>query len=91
MNILFGGQPVKGSPYTVRVYDAGRVVVSNMPIQSVVGNPVVFDSKCSWTIITCLTLYNTIQTFYDPKKEVVMRGCQGWHFHWPTHLMQVLV
>lgn len=45
VNVYYAGTLVKGCPYTVRVWDASRVIVSNMPTSSVYGQPVVFDSK----------------------------------------------
>lgn len=45
VTVTYGGKKIKGSPYTVRVYDTGRVAVSNMPSSGLLGQPVVFDSK----------------------------------------------
>ncbi|XP_060571832.1 filamin-A-like isoform X3 [Ruditapes philippinarum] len=47
VNIYCSGQLIKGCPYTVRVWDASRVIVSNMPTSSVFGQPVVFDIDAS--------------------------------------------
>lgn len=53
VNVYYSGTLVQGCPYTVRVWDASRVIVSNMPTSSVYGQPVVFDSKLKvcWVII----------------------------------------
>jgi len=59
ITVWCSGQKVKGCPYTVRVYDSSRVVVSNMPTSGVLGQPVVFDSKSIISFyINCLPLYS---------------------------------
>ncbi|KAL4220761.1 hypothetical protein ACF0H5_021155 [Mactra antiquata] len=42
INVYYGGQLVKGCPYTLRVYDASRVVVGNMPAACIYGEQVTF-------------------------------------------------
>ena len=38
-------QPVKGSPFSCKVYDAGQVIVKHMPDFATVNQPVSFNSK----------------------------------------------
>ncbi|KAK3589648.1 hypothetical protein CHS0354_015146 [Potamilus streckersoni] len=47
INVLYGGQLVKGCPFLCKVYDAGSVVVSKMPSYTLVGNEVSFDIDAS--------------------------------------------
>ncbi|XP_052216529.1 filamin-B-like isoform X2 [Dreissena polymorpha] len=47
VTVTYGGKKIQGSPYTVRVYDTGRVAVSNMPSSGLLVQPVVFDIDAS--------------------------------------------
>lgn len=38
-------QPVKESPFSCKVYDAGQVIVKHMPDFATVNQPVSFNSK----------------------------------------------
>ncbi|XP_052782580.1 filamin-A-like isoform X3 [Mya arenaria] len=47
VNVSYAGKKIEGSPYTMRAYDTGRVMVSNMPSSGILGQPVVFDIDAS--------------------------------------------
>ena len=46
ISLSFMGEPLKGSPFTVKAFDPGKVVISHMPSHSFVGTAVSFQSEC---------------------------------------------
>ncbi|XP_062567856.1 filamin-C-like isoform X1 [Saccostrea cucullata] len=45
--VYFCDQPVKGGPFSCKVYDAGQVIVSHMPSHATVNQPVSFNIDAS--------------------------------------------
>ena len=47
VHVMLDGQPVVGSPFTSNVYDVGKVVVTGIDEEHIVGNPVTFTVDAS--------------------------------------------
>ena len=47
VHVMLDGQPVMGSPFTCNVYDVGKVVVSGIDDEHIVGDPVTFTVDAS--------------------------------------------
>ena len=47
VHVMLDGQPVMGSPFTCNVYDVGKVVVSGIDDEHIVGEPVTFTVDAS--------------------------------------------
>lgn len=55
MSISYYGELLRGSPFTCKVYDVGKVFVSEMPEYSVPGNAVTFDSEYKFLLSTIVS------------------------------------